>query len=123
MTPIIQTDVTGFATGLAAVSAGAWTDILAYVNQYNLTTCDTDIDRRLARIYLAAHLATMGLSANAAGVTGASGPLISEAAGDVRNAYGFVSMSSGVGALSLTRWGLMFLEIIEESLCGLPMLL
>lgn len=122
MGDIIKGDVTGFASGLSAVSDPAWVQILSYVNQYQLTSCESDVDRRLARIYLAAHLATMQLRSNTQGATGASGPLISEAAGDVRNAYGFISLTNR-GALGLTTWGLLYLEILEASCCDLPMLI
>lgn len=119
MAPIEKEDVTAFATDLGTVSEDAWEKILAYVNQVNLTECDSDEDRVMARIYLAAHFAKSLPAAGSS--TTAAGPVTSESVGAIRRSYAFVASSTG-SALSKTNYGSMYLEIINASLAGGPLL-
>lgn len=116
MVDIVKTDVLAIAPELSTVVDAAWTDILAYVNQVVLTECDSDIDRRLARIFLAAHLGTVSKR----GVTGAAGPLTSESAGGVKRSYAPPS-STDVSSMSSTRYGLQYIDILGASLVHGPM--
>lgn len=119
MTDIEKDDVVVIAPELAgtALVDDAWERILAYVNQISLTSYDSDEDRALARIYLAAHLA----SSSIASTIGAAGPVISESVGGVRRAYGLVAMSSGT-ALGTTKYGRHYELIVNTSNCAGPFL-
>jgi hypothetical protein len=97
-----------------------WVGILNYVNQINLTTWDTDPDRYLARVYLAAHI---GSTTGQAG-SGAAGPVTSESAGGVRTSYGLIAMAASSPLyLATTRYGQMYLDIISMSQCAGPFLI
>jgi hypothetical protein len=111
MTPIIQGDVTAFAGQLASLDPVAWTDILAEANQFQLSTCDTDQDRRMARILLAAHIGQMIKDAK----TGAAGPVTSSAVGDIRRSYGLIAMSMSSAGLQMTRYGQLFSLTLQTS--------
>lgn len=113
---IVKADVFSFAAELNnKFDDQFWADVLAYVNQYDLTSTDTDEDRRLARIFLAAHIGANELRAK----SGAAGPLTSESAGGVRRSYGLVASSTSA-SLNSTRYGTMFLFILESSGCAGP---
>lgn len=119
MIDIVQSDVTDFASELATgVSANAWTNVLAYVNQFNMTADDTDEDRYLARVYLCAHILTVGKRASSA----ASGPLTSESVGGVRRSYGLIATATSASSLNSTRYGQLYSDILGASLTGGPML-
>jgi hypothetical protein len=117
MTPITKTDVTNFATQLANIAPGGWEDILAFVNQFNLTTMDSDDDRKQARIYLAAHIVQSLKEAK----TGAAGPVTSSAAGDVRRSYGLIASMASAGALGTTKYGQLFQMVLGFSACAGPL--
>lgn len=121
MTDITQNDVTDFATELqTGVPDAAWERIIPYVNQFDLTNIDTDDDRALARIYLAAHLAK-GVKLSASGTTAATvGPVTSESVGGVRRSYAFITQTSSESALNTTRYGQRYLELIYMSGCRGP---
>ncbi len=116
MNPIVPQDVVNFASELSSVTDAVWFDILNYVNQVNLTSCDSDYDRRLARINLAAHIA----SYNKRAASGAAGPVTSESAGQVRRSYGLIATSTSSGAIGSTRYGQQYLDILSASLASLP---
>lgn len=120
MEDIIQSNVTALAPELAGtvLSDQAWVDILAYVNQFNLTTTDSDIDRRLARIYLAAHIG----SVNKRAASASSGPIVSESVGGVRRSYGQLSTATSASSLSSTRYGQLYSDLLGASGAGGPML-
>lgn len=118
MVDIEMEDVLDFAAELSTVSANAWERILAFVNQITLTTLDSDEDRALARIYLAAHLA----KSTQGGSSLAAGPITSESVGGVRRSYGFVAASSS-SALTTTRYGQMYLEILNSTMVGGPIVI
>ena len=110
MDDIIKTDVLAIASGLSTLEDQAWLDLLTYVNEFDFTTLDSDQTVRMARILLAAHL---GMSIKKAPV-GAVGPVISEAAGGVRRAYGFSSSSSTEG-LEASMYGQTLKTILMSS--------
>jgi hypothetical protein len=112
--PIVQTDVTRFASqlGVAALDE-AWPDILLFVNQFDLSTVDTDQDIRMARIFLAAHIAEVLLLARKSG--GAAGPVTGESAGGIRRSYGLISSATSSAALQSTRYGQWFGQLLSMS--------
>ena len=128
---IVEADVTNFAAELAgSLNNAAWTDILAYVNEFDITqtpplagcyvpaqTPESTQTDRMSKIFLAAHIATMAKR----GGTGAAGPVTSEAVGGVRRSYGLIPMAMGVSSLASTRYGQLYLEIVGMSTAG-PML-
>lgn len=121
MTDIEKEDVTDFASELASstvVSDNAWEKILAFVNQVSLTTLDTDADRVLARIYLAAHIG----KTTAAGSSAAAGPVTSESVGGIRRSYGLVASTTS-SALSTTRYGQLYLELLAMCLTNGPIVI
>lgn len=124
--PIIKTDVTAFAPELASIVDAVWTDVLAYVNEFDLTqvaqdnfnlvgaSAQTD---RMAKIWLAAHIVTQ----DKRGSSAAAGPLTSESVGGVRRSFGLIPFGTAMSSLATTRYGQEFLEVIGMSLGG-PML-
>ena len=116
---VIKADVLAFAPELSTLTDQFWVDALDYVNQVDLTSVDTDIDRRLARIYLAAHI---GSTTKRAG-TGAAGPVTSESAGGIRRSYGLLATSASGSGLSSTRYGQLYESILSMSLAHGPLLI
>ena len=117
MTPIFPADVRAFDAEFSAVSDAMWVDILNFVNQFDLTVCDSDYDRRLARIYLAAHIALNTLKAKG----GAAGPVTSESAGGIRRSYAFVQYMQGSN-LNSTRFGQWYSDLLIMTGCTGPFL-
>ncbi len=117
---IVKADVVNFATELASTSIGdgMWADVLAYVNQVNLSSLDSAIDIRMARIFLAAHVASV-TRRSAAGGYEAAGPVTSESVGGVRRSYALVSgAAEGQTGLSESRYGRMFSQILGSTMIG-----
>lgn len=114
---IVKTDVLAIAPEFSTLADQAWVDILNYVNQINLTACDSDFDRRLARIFLAAHIGAIVKSGSA----GEAGPLTGESAGGVRRSYGLVASATSSGSITTTRYGQKYIEILEGTLVHGPM--
>jgi hypothetical protein len=118
---IIKGDVTNFASELATStnpSDGAWTDILAYVNTFDLTLTGEDAQTdRMAKIFLAAHMATM----TKRGSSNAAGPMTSESVGGIRRSYGLLAQYASNSSLTSTRYGQMYLEVLGASLAAGPM--
>lgn len=113
MADIVWTDVTAFAPQLTTVDAGAQTDILAHVNAL------LDVDQfdgesgpttRLARIYLAAHVAASVQQ----GASGSAGPVTSEKVGDLARSYGFSGFLS-FSALEGTAYGRLYKMLLSTS--------
>jgi hypothetical protein len=112
---IVWADVTAHASDLSTVSAGAQTDVLAYVND----TVDPDklggeasARYRLARIYLAAHFGTVVLAQG----TPPAGPVTSESVGGVSRTYGVAAGASGSASeIASTGWGREYLALIRRS--------
>lgn len=119
MAAITWANVTDFAPTLSTVAADAQTAILAYVNTL-LAVDEFDGESgpttRLARIYLAAHLGTVGMGANSSGGGATAGPVIEEEVGDVRAKYGGSSAAIvTVSGLGLSAWGQLYLGIVRRS--------
>lgn len=114
MTPITQDDVLEFAPQLAGLKPTTWSDILATANEFDLASYSTDQDRRMARLFLAAHVGQMLKDAR----TGAAGPVTSSAVGDIRRSYGLVAMATSTAGLQMTRYGQMFSEMLIFSVAG-----
>jgi hypothetical protein len=123
MTDLEKEDVTDVFSELATgVPDAAWDRILPFVNQFDLTECDSDDDRALARIYLAAHLAK-GVKLSVGSTSSATaGPVTSESVGGIRRSYGFVAATATDSALNTTRYGQMFLEVLRMTGCRGPRL-
>lgn len=124
MTPIVKQDVINAASDVATgVSDELWVDVLNYVNQFTLSCVDSDYDRRLARIYLAAHILSYGKQAASEGSSGKAGPVISESVGGVRRSYGFVATASAaLSNTQATKYGKTYDLIIGASGAAGPML-
>lgn len=109
------------ATSPPAVSALLQTDILAYVNQVDLTqlgllfygTTETAQTARMAQIYLAAHIAFITSRAS----SGAAGPVASQAAGGLRRSYATLVTPTILGT---TFYGQMYLQVLSNSLAHGP---
>lgn len=86
MASIIWSDVLAHAPELSIVSSGAQADILAVANtvlDVSQFGGETAPKTKLARIYFAAHFATI----DAQGSTGATGPVIGESVGGLSRQY------------------------------------
>lgn len=106
MAAIVWSDVTALAPELTSTSATTQSDILNHVN------AAIDVDRfdgedgpttRLARIYLAAHYATLA-------ALGAGGPLAVEREGGIERSYAAPSQRS---ELLTTSYGRGFWQLIR----------
>lgn len=98
MADITWADVTGIAGELTAVPVSAQTDILAYVNTTLAVAMFGGEDSpklRMARIYRAAHMATLLTS----GGSVTAGPVTSETVG-----ANSISRSYGAGSGSSSDW-------------------
>ncbi len=121
MSVILESDVLSYAPELAPLDAGAWTSILAFVNELQYTAVTPAGEGpllKLARILLAAHYGTISRR----GPSGAAGPVTSEAAGAVRRSYGLVALASSDASLGATGYGQQFLGILSMSLANGPRL-
>lgn len=120
MIDIVKNDVTTLP-GFTDPDSGDlfWPDVLLSVNQVNLSCDDTDQDRRMARIYLAAHILTKSYDAS----SGAAGPLTAESVGGIRRSYGLIASSSTSASLASTGYGQQYLDILASSLVGAPSVL
>lgn len=113
MSAITWKDVSEHAAELAdsAVTRRAQVDFLTYVNttvNVSLLDGENGIKTKLARIYLAAHLATMDKR------KGAAGALTSQTAGPLSRTYMMMQWLTR-SELSLTGYGLNYLAIIKRS--------
>lgn len=120
MNDIIKADVIAVAPELSTLSDQFWVDILAYANEFDFTSLDTEQTVRMARIFLIAHL---GARAKRSG-SGVAGPVISEAAGGVRRAYGMLTTNGGgLTDLGSTPYGQTLEAILTMSGAHGPFLL
>lgn len=115
MASIAWSDVMAHAPGDTALAgytnATGQADLLDYVNNTTnvaLLDSETGYKTRLARIYMAAHLATMELR------RGASGMLSGTTAGPLSRRYEYLQGMTR-SELSLTSYGLNYLAIIKRS--------
>ena len=117
MAAIDWADVTAFVSGLSAVNSDAQDDILAHVNVIlKVSEYDDEegVKTRLARIYLAAHMGTMGLI----GSSGSVGPIKKERAGNLEREYDSGSSSSTAttyGDYGDTAYGRMFMAMTRTN--------
>jgi hypothetical protein len=112
MEDIIKADVLAIAPELSTLTDQAWLDLLTYANEFDFTSLDTEQTVRMARIFLCAHFGAK----NRRAATGIVGPVISEAAGGVRRAYGFSATGGGLtGELGSTPYGITLLSILTMS--------
>lgn len=120
---IIKADVLALpklAAKLVDVSDLAWVMILAVANEFDFEACDeTENATRLARVYLAAHLASVSLRASA----GAAGPITAQSAGQVRISYGLLAQAAGTNSWASTEYGQMLVALIGQSGAHGPILL
>lgn len=122
MADIVWADVLAHAPELSVASAGAQTDVLAYVNQ-TLSSAefggDTSIIFKLARILLAAHMVTMSLMA-----TGTlTGPVIGESEGQVSRQYWSNSPMGTDPLLDKSTYGQQFRTLVRRSPARAPVVL
>ncbi len=118
MADVTWADVTGFASTLTRVSAGAQADILAYVN----STLNPDVyggvdasKYRIARIYLAAHMGEINLR------NGVGGAVTHESVGADSISFGYAAPYKGqIDSLETTSWGLEFQRITDTTYARLP---
>lgn len=112
MDDIIRADVLAIAPELSVLTDQAWVDLLDYANEFDFTELDTEQTVRMARIFLCAHFGSRAVRSG----TGVAGPVISEAAGGVRRAYGFVKSAGGAqGEFGSTMYGTTLLSILTMS--------
>lgn len=117
MADITWTNVTDHVATLSTVGAAAQADILAVVN----ATFDTEVfdgetgpTTKLARIYLAAHMATLETQGGSGG--GVVGPVVSESAGRLSRSYSVTAAMNGAdGDLELTRYGRLLRQLIRAT--------
>lgn len=125
MAAIIWTDVLDLAPEVTSVDAQMQTFILADANN----RFDVDVfggegatKLHLARVYLAAHLATLVLRGNSV-PTGQVGPVTSQTVGPFSESYAQPSYGSNPSDLSSTTYGQMLKGLIWTSTARLPFVL
>jgi uncharacterized protein YfaP (DUF2135 family) len=119
MAAIAWADVTAHAAELSTVAVGAQTDILAHVNTAFAVSVFGGEDApklKLARIYLAAHMAKSGKLA----ASGAAGPVTSETADNISRSYAVAMASSGSDTWSSTGYGRLLAQLVRTSSARLP---
>lgn len=119
MAAITWDDVVDFAPELATYPVAAQDTILAHVN----TTLDPDLlggeespKLKLARITLAAHMATLFTQAN----TGKVGSVVSEGLGPQKREYSGPDELTSDDALGLTGYGIQHRNLIRTSAARAP---
>jgi hypothetical protein len=108
---ITWTDVIAHAAELSGVNSRAQEDFLGLANaSVNVALLDgeTGYKTKLARVYLAAHLATMDKR------KGAAGSVVSQTAGPLSRTYAMQQWLTP-SELSLTSYGSNYLTIIRHS--------
>lgn len=122
MAAIVWADVTGMFPSdgvLAAIPVAAQTNILAHVNgelSANFFGGESAPKTKLARIYLAAHMAVTGGAGSAITV----GPLVSEKLGPLEQTFSDkyppnMNFSGPVGIHGSTTYGRLFDELVRTS--------
>ncbi len=113
MSAITWTDVTNYASELSGVSLGAQTGILALANaRFDPAALDGENgpETRLARVLLAAHLATVG---PASGGSASAGPVIEEEVGDVRRKFADLSSSASTTSFEGSSYGDLLTRLLR----------
>lgn len=127
MADITWSDVTAIAGELSTYSAAGQTIILAWANNaISVDTLDGEDgpSTKLARIYLAAHAATL----SGQGGSGASGAITSESVGEISRSYGDSgsggSSGGGTGEYNSTAYGRAYLMLIRRfGACRVPLVI
>lgn len=124
-TDINWTDVVELATELAdpAVTTGAQAIILAYVNKALNTRKFTAEALKLARINLAAHIATMAAADPETTGSATAGAVVSESVGGIARTYSAIGAAVGGSDLSESSYGTMFEFLVRTSRARLPFVL
>lgn len=118
MASIAWSDVTVSAPELSAYPLAGQADVLAFVNvELDVSLFDGEDSPRLkmARVYLAAHLATM-----ASRGSGGAGPVTMEQAGGLMRQYANLTIRT---SLESTGYGNLYLMILRTSRARWPVVL
>ncbi len=109
--PIVWADVLAHAPELSSATSGLQADVLEYVNDaLTKKQWGSEERLRLARIYYAAHLAS--LAGGGGSGSGERGPITSESEGGVAVSYAnTVSVFAAHSGLSGTKYGRLYLEL------------
>lgn len=118
MAAITWADVVSHASALATVDDAQQADLLALVNtQLNVALFggESAPATRLARIYFAAHFASLPGAGTTSGGASTAGPVVSESTGGISRAYAAVSSGGGADAdaWSETVWGRRYLTLLR----------
>lgn len=125
MAAIVWADVVAIAPTMAdpAVSVAAQAMYLLFANEAIdvrlFANGETDARLKLARIYLVAHYAAVGLAADASGGAGAAGPVASEGAGTLSRSYANMTSSTTDPLLESTSWGRLYRLIMRPMRGGI----
>lgn len=123
MAAITWADVVNFAAELSGYPVAAQNDILAHVNtalDVSYFGGETGYKLKLARIFLAAHIAATTPLGGGGGAAG--GAITSETVGGVSRSYAAPVNMSGSGYQS-TSYGQTFDGLIRTSLARLPLVI
>lgn len=118
MSAIVWSDVVSVVSTLSAVDPQQQTDILALANTWvNAAVFDGEdgITTRMARIYFAAHFASLP----GAGSTAPAGPLIGQSRGGLSQQFQGLPQSSANEWL-LTQWGRRYWQLLQGSRARWP---
>lgn len=120
MADITWSNVLDYAPELEDFDDDAQTDVLAYVNDEALDPDifggDDSTTFKLARIYLAAHMATTSMNGDSA----TAGPVIGESAGGLSRQYANTSGSVSDPLLDSTSYGREYQRLVRRSLARVP---
>lgn len=120
MAAILWSHVTDHAPELAGVAIDAQTDYLALANTFlNVSMLDGEDGPRtkLARIYLAAHFATLDRMRG----TSTAGPVVSESRGGLSRSYAnLTQMSVASGLFGQTTYGQNYATLVRTSRARFP---
>lgn len=122
MASITWTDVTDHVSSLSSVSTNARTNILAWANDaldVNVWGGESAAKLKLARIYLAAHAATVELS----GAAGAAGPVTHEMVDRISRSYAQPGGGVAFDSLDSTAFGKMFRQLARTTKARGPFVL
>ena len=112
MADIYRSDVLAMAPELTTVTDQAWVDILAFANAMSSVGFDDDpTGYRLAKIFLCAHYGTVSKRA----MTGATGPVVREAAGGLQRSYGQSASNASTSDLGTTMYGQQYLGLLRAT--------
>lgn len=114
MAPIAWADVVSHSSPLAAVDVGVQGDILAYVNTRFAAVFggEDNPTTRLARIYVAAHFASLPGS----GRHEAAGPVVSQSRGGLSQSFqSFGGGGGGDDTWGDTQWGRRYKQLLLGS--------